>query len=348
MPEVESIEKLHRAAQARLGLAVALYVQDGWAAVQAAKPDTGAARWTASAAEAVMYARELSGALARAYYRLARAVETGYTLGERNEQVTIGNLRSSFSEQALSIADIGSDSEASPFHALYTPDIAKGKLDSIDISDEINEFLDESTSSDGKAIRVDPYAWPPVASGDEILERLKRSLTAEAIDPLKKEIAKISKQPRIDQKRALAKIDEAYQNKGKLGAGKADEYVMRAGRAVVDHASRNDRRVLKYARGTAANPCHFCAMLASRGFVYVSAMSATKGSGLKSYHPHCHCFPIARWTEQSPLPALNTRFEDLWNREIRGKFSGDSALRQWRRVIARERAAGSIPSTPTT
>lgn len=295
-----------------------------------------------------MYARELSASLARAYYRLARAVETGYTLGDRSEELTIGNLRQEFSEQALSIADIGSDREASPFHALYDPDTSGRALESIDITDEITSFLDESTSSDGKAVKVDPYSWPPVASGDEILERLKRSLKAEALDPLQKEIDKISRQPRIDQKRAMAKVDEAYQNKGKLGAGKADEFVMRAGRAVLDHASGNDRRVLKYARGTAANPCHFCAMLASRGFVYASALTATKGSGLKSYHPNCHCFPIARWSEQSPLPGTNKRFEDLWNREIRGKFSGDAALRQWRRVIAKERAGGSIPSTPTT
>ena len=348
MAEVESIEKLHRAAQARLGLAVALYVQDGWASVQAAKPAAGGARWAAQAAEAVMFARELSAALARSYYRLARAVETGYTMGSKEEKLTIGKLRSEFSQQALSIADIGSDSEASPFHALYRPDTAQGKLETIDIMDEVEEFLDASTSSDAKAVRIDPYTWPPVASGDEILERLKRSLKAEAIDPLQKEISKISKQPRVDQKRALAKIDEAHLNKGKLGAGKADEYAMRAGRAVLDHASGQDKRVLKYARGTSANPCHFCAMLASRGFVYTSAMTATKGSGLKSYHPNCHCFPIARWVEQSPLPALNTYFEDLWNKEIRGKFSGGAALRQWRRVIAAERAGGSIPSTPTT
>lgn len=297
-----------------------------------------------------MMARELSAALARSYYRLARAVETGYTMGAKDEKLTIGRLRSDFSEQALSIADIGEDSEASPFHALYDSDIAEGQLAEIDITDEIQEFLDESTSSDGQAVRVDPYAWPPVASGDEILERIKRSLIEDAVKPLSNDVARIGKQPRIDQKRALAKITEAHEAKGKLGAGKADEYVMRAGRAVLDHAAGQDRRVLKFARGTSATPCHFCAMLASRGFVYVSRQTATNAAagsgGIRSYHPNCHCFPIARWSTQSPLPGLNAYFETLWNKEIRGKFSGDQALRKWRKVIAEQRGQGSIP-TPT-
>lgn len=347
MSEIESVEQLHRAAQARLGLAVSLLSQDRWSSVQASRPKQGADRWATSVAEAVMQARLISLSLARTYYRLARAIETGFTLGPENEPTTIGRLRDEFLADAMRVATIGNEGEATPFHALYTSDIADGALEQVDILPLVQTMLDESQIPDTRAVRIEPHTWATVASGDEILEQIKRTLKGQTVDPLEKEISKISRKD-IDQKAALAQIEDAHTRKGKLGAGKADEFVMRAGRAQLNHVQGRDRRVLKFARGTGPNPCGFCAMLASRGFVFNSRRSAGSTSngagGFRSYHPNCHCFPIARWVEQSPLPALNVYFQDLWNTEIRGKYSGDVALNKWRKLIERKRREGTIPA----
>jgi hypothetical protein len=48
-----------------------------------------------------------------------------------------------------------------------------------------------------------------------------------------------------------------------------------------------------------ATTCGFCLMLASRGFVYLTAESAGK---LNKYHSHCDCVPVASW-EKHPLLA---------------------------------------------
>ena len=66
--------------------------------------------------------------------------------------------------------------------------------------------------------------------------------------------------------------------------------------------SRGDREFARkcgYARVTAASPCAFCSMLASRGFVYRSDETALKTKTGDSYHNHCHCtaVPFAKASE---------------------------------------------------
>lgn len=77
-------------------------------------------------------------------------------------------------------------------------------------------------------------------------------------------------------------------------------------------------------------------MLASRGFVYVSAATAgfTAG-GVSDIHPNCHCFPIVRWVdvENDQLPALNKYFMEMWPKVTAG-YSGAAARRIWRNWIS--------------
>jgi hypothetical protein len=350
MSEVEAVEQLHRAAQARLGLAVALMSKDAFGAVQATNPATGGARWAEAMVQAVLVARELSALLAQSYYQLARALELGVTLGQvlNGRPATIGGLRDNFLEQAMSIASIGDDAEATPFHALYDGSIADGALRRIDILPEVQNFLDQADESqDSRPVRSDPFNWPTLKADDETAAAIRKQLMDEAITPYSDEVAKLRKQE-SERANTVARLEKAHAAKGQLGAGRADEQVMRAGRAILEHAQGRDRRVLKFARGTGSNPCAFCAMLASRGFVYASSQTADKtyrDGGLRSYHPNCHCFPIARWVDESPLPQQNAYFEQLWKTEIQNKFSGRAALRQWRKVLAQKRREGASTTT---
>ena len=352
MSEIEAVEQLHRAAQARLGLAVALLSKDRWATVQATNPAASGARWAQAMSEAVMAARELSALLAQSYYQLARALETGRIMGPMlsGRPATIGGLREGFLEQVLSIADLGDDTESTPFHALYDDSVADGALRQVDILPEVQNFLDLSDESlDGRSVESDPFNWPTIKADEAVAQQLRKQLTDEALTPFTEQVSKLRRRERDSEAtNTVSQLEKAHTAKGGLGAGRADEQTMRAGRAVLEHVQGRDRRVLKYARGTAANPCAFCAMLASRGFVYASSQSASgtyRDGGIRSYHPNCHCFPIARWVEESPLPQSNAYFEQLWKDEIQNKFTGRAALRQWRRLLAQKRRDGDTTTS---
>lgn len=80
-------------------------------------------------------------------------------------------------------------------------------------------------------------------------------------------------------------------------AGIVRRQVMSGGRMMIDETTRRDQSAVGWRRVTDGNPCTFCAMLASRGPVYVSkdntdgtVMRNARGGGMKLlYHGHCGC-----------------------------------------------------------
>lgn len=112
--------------------------------------------------------------------------------------------------------------------------------------------------------------------------------------------------------------------------------VLDGGRTTVDNAIRADADAIGWCRLTDDNPCAFCAMQASRGFVFKTAASAGE-----KYHPGCACTPMARFRgEDSPLPPMNRELSELWGRTA-GHFgaqhypgdNGKAARRAWRRAL---------------
>ena len=77
-----------------------------------------------------------------------------------------------------------------------------------------------------------------------------------------------------------------------------DRLVKRGYRDAMWGAAQADPTKPRFARVPAGKePCQFCLMLASRGFVYTSASAAGDHN---QYHSHCACVPVASW-ESSPL-----------------------------------------------
>jgi hypothetical protein len=148
----------------------------------------------------------------------------------------------------------------------------------------------------------------------------------------------------------ITQIEKSHTAAGSVGAGTVDAIGMEGGRQVIDTALRSDRKVKMIARGTSSNPCAFCAMLASRGFVFAGATSGvgeatdfTVGDDIKRYHTNCHCFPIVKFTTESKLPELNQYFKEQWPIVTEG-YSGLDALNAWRRWIYAKRRI--TPKTP--
>lgn len=66
-------------------------------------------------------------------------------------------------------------------------------------------------------------------------------------------------------------------------SGAVTRHVLDGGRKTLLASVRRDRRARGWARVTSADPCEFCAMLASRGAVYSAS------SGAFQAHDHCGC-----------------------------------------------------------
>lgn len=66
-------------------------------------------------------------------------------------------------------------------------------------------------------------------------------------------------------------------------SGAVTRHVLDSGRETLLASVRGDRRARGWSRVTSAEPCEFCAMLASRGAVY------TETSGAFQAHDHCGC-----------------------------------------------------------
>lgn len=77
-----------------------------------------------------------------------------------------------------------------------------------------------------------------------------------------------------------------------------DRWVKAGGRETIMRASKHDPSKPRYARvPSGAKTCAFCAMLASRGFVYASE---DKAGALGQYHKDCDCEIIPSWDRKNP------------------------------------------------
>lgn len=93
--------------------------------------------------------------------------------------------------------------------------------------------------------------------------------------------------------------DEGYDPEGYLRylTEVVDRNVKRGGRSTIIANGRRDMRIPRFARvPSGVKTCAFCSMLASRGFVYLSAETA---GTLGQYHADCDCEIVPSW-DKSP------------------------------------------------
>jgi hypothetical protein len=123
-------------------------------------------------------------------------------------------------------------------------------------------------------------------------------------------------------------------------SGAASRHVLTGGRQSLLTLLTEDDQVQRWIRVTDGEPCAFCAMLASRGPVYLTEDSA----GFRA-HDHCACTAEPVYHLDAPWPGRAQEFHKLWNEHIRNRYSGAEARREWRRLIdemRRENRRGAI------
>ena len=114
-------------------------------------------------------------------------------------------------------------------------------------------------------------------------------------------------------------------------SGTSSRHVLNGGRDALDELIQADDAAVGWARVTDGDPCAFCAMLASRGAVYKSAMTA----GFKA-HDHCACTAEPVYDAFADLPGRAQEFQDLWYSATKG-FSGKDAINAFRRAYEKQR-----------
>jgi hypothetical protein len=114
-------------------------------------------------------------------------------------------------------------------------------------------------------------------------------------------------------------------------SGAAARHVLDGGRNTVLTVVQNDDVALGWARVTDGDPCAFCAMLASRGPAYKSRQQAAFQA-----HDHCACSVEPVFSRAAEWPGRSREFQQLWNDNIRGQYSGKDAIRAFRRLYEQQ------------
>jgi hypothetical protein len=133
-----------------------------------------------------------------------------------------------------------------------------------------------------------------------------------------------------------AEIREALSKAGNSAVGAAVRHAGNGGREQIRETVKVDVRATGYARITAAAPCYFCAMLASRGAIYKEDSFAAsdarfEGPGNAKVHDSCQCGMRPVYTKnESEWPEFNQAMHSLWES---GDMEGDmDTLLAWRRL----------------
>lgn len=93
-------------------------------------------------------------------------------------------------------------------------------------------------------------------------------------------------------------------------SGTVTRNVLDGGRASILRSTANDDKALGWARVTSNDPCAFCAMLASRGAVYISEDTADFKA-----HGHCSCGAEPGY-EGTEFPGRGDEFREMYNQAI--------------------------------
>jgi hypothetical protein len=132
----------------------------------------------------------------------------------------------------------------------------------------------------------------------------------------------------------------AAQNSGVQLAGAMARVSLDAGRETILNATQEDHEAIGWIRITDANPCAFCAMLASRGPVFGEDTVAFQA------HAHCACVSAPVWSRDEAWLGHSEDLYQQWKRETAGE-SGKDAIRAWRRYWnSRDKSEGDTGGSP--
>lgn len=171
-----------------------------------------------------------------------------------------------------------------------------------------------------------PDSFTPTPAVELNLEAARTSLIVLGPTAYRRELARqVGVGPRDLTPQDLVERRVAQGIQAKLAANVARasiRHVQNGARETLDDVIKNDRAVIGYFRSTSAEPCYFCALLASRGPVYVEDSFEDSdprftGPGNQKVHDACGCMllPMYRRAETDEDRAALGRYREydaLW------------------------------------
>lgn len=149
------------------------------------------------------------------------------------------------------------------------------------------------------------------------------------------EVKQLDMSPELEK----AFVDEAMNSAAKTSAAAAVRQSLAGGRDLMRDVAGSDKAALGWARVTQDNPCYFCAMLASRGFVYGAdafedSDALFSGGGRAKVHDGCQCTMEPTFKRGSKMPGKGEEFSQLWA-DVTAEFGvgGREAIRAFRAAI---------------
>lgn len=311
--------------------------------------------------------------LARAYYRLMRAIFTGYTFADRDNDVDgKTSLKSLYSDfETLAYRSIPKSKHADVKRRVkQAPSDYEAALEDIlpERVDEEPAYSDDTElAQTGQAVTKedgDDYAAEETDDDDWddeeriIVERLEaaeqhlRDVEAaekQELKDLDARIKEIEKRERDTRREELKQAKRRQLSRRKAKERRSAERARRAGavmkaaqqgaRTEVRTLAESDPRAIGYVRVPhSANPCGWCLMLASRGII----LYKSKQNALNAWHDNCHCTAEPVFSKDyyytSPTFAKNRALAMMWKDIARGK--GAKGVTAWRSHFRGEFANG--------
>jgi hypothetical protein len=172
------------------------------------------------------------------------------------------------------------------------------------------------------------------ATPELLVERVETSLRVTGPIAYQKRIARIKELDDLDPRVEKALTDDAFRSAAKTSSAAAVRLVLDGGRETMHTAATEDRFALGWARVTQANPCYFCAMLASRGFDYGKhafddSNKLFDGAGKAKVHDSCQCTMEPSFSNKSALPDHSAEWEKIWA-DNTGDVFGEEKVRKFR------------------
>jgi hypothetical protein len=233
------------------------------------------------------------------------------------------------------------DATAPEWVRLNTVTIADYRRESARAAASYYERLRAVEAASASAFRARWLDSQPDTAGREAI---RQSLIVIGPVAVKKATAKLAvvteRDPGNAAQRALDKIRATALTQVE---GAASRHVLDGGREVLREEATRDRVALGFARRSDGDPCYFCALMISRGFVYRSENDAGRtanrkfvGDGLYKFHDHCACTVEPLFNRDTPQPADAAKYERIY-REATAGLSGVKAIAAFRAAYDAQR-----------
>lgn len=376
--------EVYRVAQERIGLLAALAGLQAYRQTNPLQPKRSTT-WVREVVRWVIGLRALSRLLAARYANLSRALaEDGKAAdnpgGESyGKSVTYTRLLDDFSESVRTVSKIRTpqtEKKASQDSERF--DVREQNAEQRTEPSALENLLEDLRKRfpKGEAEVDEDFTFDDPEDGDEY-EAIYVKHVEDELTALEKSISSIDDED-LTPAEVRATIQKNANTAGLNVAQWMDDMATRYGHEYLDLTAENDPAVVGWMRVTAADPCAFCAMLASLGVIYKSKSTATEtvgGSGsqargvtrsdrrrsaagrrnvnetgdvaaLHYYHDNCRCTVIPVYSKNLPRLEREKFFDSGWTESTKG-VSGDKAkLRAFRKWLNQQYREGNVPTTP--